>query len=55
LRDRKRRIARRRFLLGGQKSRHWNDQGEIVEEKLFYDMISLMQQIGLAGGKAKVA
>jgi hypothetical protein len=34
---------------------HWNDNGEIVEEKLFYDLVSLMQQIGLSGGEAKAA
>lgn len=37
---------------------HWNENGEIVEEKLFYDSVSLMQQIGLAqttGGKAEAA
>ncbi|HLG22085.1 MAG TPA: ester cyclase [Candidatus Manganitrophaceae bacterium] len=33
----------------------WNKNGEIVEEKLFYDLISLMHQIGLAGGEARAA
>jgi hypothetical protein len=27
---------------------HWNGQGEIVEENLFYDAPSMMKQIGLA-------
>jgi len=27
---------------------HWNEKGEITEEKLFYDLVSLMKQIGLA-------
>jgi hypothetical protein len=27
---------------------HWNEQGEIVEENLFYDAPSMMKQIGLA-------
>jgi hypothetical protein len=26
---------------------HWNDRGEIVQEKLFYDLVGLMRQIGL--------
>jgi hypothetical protein len=26
---------------------HWNDKGEILEEKLFYDLVGLMKQIGL--------
>jgi hypothetical protein len=26
---------------------HWNDKGEIVQEKLFYDLVGLMKQIGL--------
>ena len=26
----------------------WNEQGEIVEENLFYDAPSMMKQIGLA-------
>jgi hypothetical protein len=26
---------------------HWNEKGEIVEEKLFYDLVGLMRQIGL--------
>lgn len=34
---------------------HWNENGEIVEEKLFYDLVGLMQQIGLDGGEAKAA
>ena len=34
---------------------HWNDNGEILEEKLFYDLVGLMQQIGLAEGEAKAA
>ena len=25
----------------------WNDQGEIVEERLFYDLVGVMKQIGL--------
>ena len=25
----------------------WNDKGEIVEERLFYDLVGLMKQIGL--------
>jgi len=26
---------------------HWNEKGEITEEKLFYDLVGLMRQIGL--------
>jgi predicted ester cyclase len=26
---------------------HWNENGEIVEEKLFYDLVGLMRQLGL--------
>ena len=26
---------------------HWNEKGEIVQEKLFYDLEGLMKQIGL--------
>ena len=26
---------------------HWNEKGEITEEKLFYDLVGLMKQIGL--------
>jgi hypothetical protein len=26
---------------------HWNDKGEITEERLFYDLVGLMKQIGL--------
>ena len=26
----------------------WNDKGEIVEERLFYDLVGLMRQIGLS-------
>ena len=26
----------------------WNEEGQIVEENLFYDLVSFMQQIGLA-------
>jgi hypothetical protein len=26
---------------------HWNDNGEIIEERLFYDLVGLMKQIGL--------
>ncbi|MGZ4940601.1 MAG: ester cyclase, partial [Halobacteriota archaeon] len=25
----------------------WNDKGKIVQEKLFYDLVGLMRQIGL--------
>jgi hypothetical protein len=25
----------------------WNDRGEIIEERLFYDLVGLMKQIGL--------
>jgi len=25
----------------------WNDKGEIIEERLFYDLVGLMKQIGL--------
>jgi len=25
----------------------WNDHGEIIEERLFYDLVGLMKQIGL--------
>jgi len=27
---------------------HWNDKGEILEERLFYDLVGLMRQIGLS-------
>jgi len=27
---------------------HWNDKGEIFEERLFYDLVGLMKQIGLS-------
>lgn len=33
----------------------WNERGEIVEERLFYDLITLMHQIGLFGREAKAA
>jgi hypothetical protein len=26
---------------------HWNNKGQITEEKLFYDLVGLMKQIGL--------
>ncbi len=26
---------------------HWNDKGEITEERLFYDLVSVMRQLGL--------
>ena len=26
---------------------HWNEKGEITEEKLFYDLVGLMRQLGL--------
>lgn len=26
---------------------HWNEAGEILEERLFYDLVGLMKQIGL--------
>ena len=26
----------------------WNESGEIIEERLFYDLVGLMRQIGLA-------
>jgi hypothetical protein len=26
---------------------HWNEAGEILEERLFYDLVGLMRQIGL--------
>jgi SnoaL-like polyketide cyclase len=26
----------------------WNDKGEIIEERLFYDLLGLMKQVGLA-------
>ncbi|TAK00517.1 MAG: ester cyclase [Candidatus Manganitrophaceae bacterium] len=26
---------------------HWNENGEILEEKLFYDLVGLLQQIGV--------
>src|SRR5207249_4266308 len=28
----------------------WNEKGEITEERLFYDLVGLMRQIGLARG-----
>ena len=27
---------------------HWNDKGEILEERLFYDLVGVMKQIGLS-------
>jgi hypothetical protein len=27
---------------------HWNDKGEILEERLFYDLVGFMKQIGLS-------
>jgi hypothetical protein len=27
---------------------HWSKDGEILEERLFYDLVGLMKQIGLA-------
>ena len=27
---------------------HWSEKGEILEERLFYDLVGLMKQIGLA-------
>jgi SnoaL-like polyketide cyclase len=27
---------------------HWNDKGEILEERLFFDLVGLMKQIGLS-------
>ena len=26
----------------------WNDKGEILEERLFYDLVGFMKQIGLS-------
>ncbi len=26
---------------------HWNEKGEILEERLFYDLVGMMKQIGL--------
>jgi len=26
---------------------HWNEEGEILEERLFYDLVGLLKQIGL--------
>lgn len=28
---------------------HWSEDGQIVEENLFYDLVTFMQQIGLGG------
>ena len=27
---------------------HWNEKGEILEERLFYDLVGMMKQIGLS-------
>ena len=27
---------------------HWNDRGEILKERLFYDLVGLLKQIGLS-------
>ena len=27
---------------------HWNKNGEILEERLFYDLVGMMKQIGLS-------
>jgi hypothetical protein len=26
---------------------HWNDEGKIVEENLFYDLMGMLKQIGV--------
>lgn len=28
---------------------HWDDNGQIIEENLFYDLVTFMRQIGLSG------
>ena len=33
----------------------WNEQGEIVEENLFYDLMGMMKQIGIMPEKAQTA
>ena len=30
---------------------HWNENGEIVEENLFYDLMGMLKQIGVLPGK----
>ena len=27
---------------------HWNQKGEILEERLFYDLVGVMRQLGLS-------
>lgn len=34
---------------------HWNENGEILEEKLFYDLVSLLQQIGVTLTTGKIS
>ena len=33
----------------------WNDQGQIVEENLFYDLVSMLKQIGAMPGQGPKA
>jgi len=33
--------------------RHWNEKGEITEEKLFYDLVGLMRQLASCEGAYK--
>ena len=33
----------------------WNEQGQIVEENLFYDLIGMLKQIGVMPGQAQKA
>jgi hypothetical protein len=30
---------------------HWNENGEIVEENLFYDLMGMLKQIGVLPGQ----
>lgn len=32
---------------------HWDENGQILEERLFYDLVGLMQQIGPRRGGSK--
>jgi hypothetical protein len=31
----------------------WNEQGEIVEENLFYDLMGMLKQIGVLPGEGR--
>ena len=34
---------------------HWNEQGQIVDENLFYDLMGMLKQIGVLSGEAQKA